>query len=171
MRRTLLPRLVCTSLQSRLHVHCEILHLFPTSSSTLWRESPSSSRLDNRPPSMSQTECCSIPYTLSRSSDADHWRVFYICKDSYQSATQLYVFLYIPNPDSDSILKLSFWIWSAKPRKVSGICSCLPGWTVSVCVPLLKHLCLFASPLECVCRPLCTLNACLSFGLLIINLQ
>lgn len=49
MRRTLLPPLVCTSLQQRLHVHCEILHLFPTSSSAFWYESPSSSRLDISP--------------------------------------------------------------------------------------------------------------------------
>lgn len=173
-RRTLLPPLVCTSLQQRLHVHCETLHLFPTSSSALWYESPLLQPSQYKSPLMSPTEsnrCCSIPYTLVRSSDADHWTVLYLIKDNCHSTTRLRgISICTKNHYSDSIIKLIPDLSRQAQKKClesvpvfqAGLClSVSLSWNICARLPPLWSV--FASQhLECMS---------LSLGLPIINLQ
>lgn len=108
---------------------------------------------------MSPTEsnrCCSIPYTLVRSSDADHWRVLYLIKDNCHSTTRSRLFLYVPNGDSISKLipdlsrqaQKSVWNLFLCSR-LDCVCLC-PCPETSVCVCLPSGVCLSASQhLEC----------------------
>lgn len=99
---------------------------------------------------MSPTEsnrCCSIPYTLVCSSDADHWAVLYLIKDNCHSTTRLFTIISISTHYSDSIRKLIPDLSRQAQKSV---------WNLFLC-----------SRLDCVCLCPCpepSVRVCLSSG-------
>lgn len=76
-RRTLLPRLVCTPLQPRLHVHCEIPYLVPYKLINLkYQPTPPPLPTVSKKDPLSETDsyrCDNIPNTFTRNNDKYWW--------------------------------------------------------------------------------------------------